>query len=76
MLTAEDRALGTYLSGETPGAPSTVAPPTLDEMVMLSIEGGHLGTLRRLLDAGARVDGDPGSPEIPLGHACWRGPCR
>ena len=27
----------------------------------------------RLLDAGARVDGDPDSEEIPLGHACWRG---
>jgi len=24
----------------------------------------------RLLDAGARVDGDPNSEEIPLGHAC------
>jgi hypothetical protein len=29
--------------------------------------------MRRLLDAGARVDGDPASEEIPLGHACWRG---
>jgi hypothetical protein len=73
VLTAEDGAVGAYLSGETPGAPSTIAVSMLDEMVMLSIEGGHLDALRRLLDAGARVDGDPGSPEIPLGHACWRG---
>ena len=42
-------------------------------MLMLSIEGGHLEAMRRLLDAGARIDGDPDSEEIPLGHACWRG---
>ena len=29
--------------------------------------------MRRLLDAGARIDGDPDSEEIPLGHSCWRG---
>ena len=40
---------------------------------MMSIEGGHLEAMRRLLDAGARIDGDPDSEEIPLGHACWRG---
>ena len=45
----------------------------LDEMVMRSIQGGHLDAMRRLLDAGARVDGDPDSEEVPLGHACWRG---
>ena len=39
---------------------------------MLTVEGGHLPAMRRLLDAGARVDGDPDSEEIPLGHACWR----
>jgi hypothetical protein len=38
-----------------------------------AVEGGHLDTMRRLLDAGARVDGDPESGEVPLGHACWRG---
>ena len=40
---------------------------------MASIEGGHLEAMRRLLDAGARIDGDPDSEEIPLGHSCWRG---
>ena len=40
---------------------------------MVSIEGGHLEAMRRLLDAGARIDGDPDSEEIPLGHSCWRG---
>ena len=29
--------------------------------------------VRELLDAGARVDGDPDCEEDPLGHACWRG---
>jgi len=29
--------------------------------------------MRRLLDGGARIDGDPDGDEIPLGHACWRG---
>jgi len=42
-------------------------------MVMGSVEGGHLETMRRLLDAGGRIDGDPDSHEIPLGHAWWRG---
>ena len=40
---------------------------------MGSVEGGHLETMRRLLDAGGRIDGDPDSHEIPLGHAWWRG---
>jgi ankyrin repeat protein len=71
-VTDEDRAIGTYLSGHD-GVPAAVPLSTLDEMLMLSIEGGHLEAMRRLLDAGARIDGDPRSEEIPLGHACWRG---
>jgi ankyrin repeat protein len=69
----EDRDLGSYLSGGDDGPPTAIALSMLDEMVMMSIEGGHLAAMRRLLDAGARVDGDPASEEIPLGHACWRG---
>jgi hypothetical protein len=42
----------------------------LDEVLMLSIEGGHLEAVRRLLDAGARVDGDPKRERIALGQAC------
>jgi ankyrin repeat protein len=30
-------------------------------------------TVAALLDAGARVDGDPDSEDDPLGQACWRG---
>jgi ankyrin repeat protein len=45
----------------------------LDEMLIRAIHGGHLAAVRRLLDAGARVDGDPDGEEIPLGQACWRG---
>ncbi|MBV8220069.1 MAG: hypothetical protein JO325_16510, partial [Solirubrobacterales bacterium] len=69
----EDRALGEYLYGRAGRVPAGVATATLDEMVMGSIEGGHIEAMRRLLDAGARIDGNPESEEIPLGHACWRG---
>ena len=48
-------------------------PAPVSAMLMTTIEGGHLDAMRRLLDAGARIDGDPDSEEIPLGHACWRG---
>ena len=50
-----------------------MSPPLLDEMLILAVQGGHLETMRRLLDAGARVDGDPESADDPLGQACWRG---
>jgi ankyrin repeat protein len=48
-------------------------PALLDEMLILAVQGGHLETMRQLLDAGARVDGDPASDDDPLGQACWRG---
>jgi hypothetical protein len=51
---------------------TTIALSMLDEMVILSIQRGDLAVMRRLLDAGARLDGDPDSEEIPLGQACWR----
>jgi hypothetical protein len=69
----EDRALGALIAGAGHEIPRGVALSLLDEMVMGSVEGGHLDAMRRLLDAGARIDGDPESEEIPLGHACWRG---
>jgi ankyrin repeat protein len=72
-VTARDEALGAYIGGRSGGAPPNVAGPLLDEMLMLAIQGGHLDAMRRLLDAGARIDGDPESEEVPLGHACWRG---
>ena len=50
-----------------------VPPALLDEMLILAVQGGHLETMRRLLDAGARVDGDPESEDDPIGQACWRG---
>ena len=71
-ITDDDRALGALVAGTERAAPSGVALSMIDEMVMRSIEGGHLEAMRRLLDAGARMDGDPDSEEIPLGHACWR----
>lgn len=77
-VTDQDRAIGTYLSREDRGVPGGVPLPALDEMLILSIQGGHLEAMRRLLDAGARIDGDPDGGErngegIPLGQACWRG---
>jgi ankyrin repeat protein len=72
VVTDTDLALGAYLAGRDRTSPELVAS-ALDEMLMLSIQGGHLESMRRLLDAGARIDGDPDSDEVPLGHACWRG---
>lgn len=42
-------------------------------MTVLAVQRGDLAALRNLLDAGARVDGDPDSEDDPLGQACWRG---
>jgi len=71
--TDQDRALGAYLGRAEDVPPTGIDPATLDEMVMIAIRRGHLDAMRRLLDAGARIDGDPDGEEIPLGHACWRG---
>ena len=71
-VTDEDRALGSLPLRKRVVAPTGSRSP-LDELLMASVEGGHLEAMRRLLDAGARVDGDPDAEEIPLGHACWRG---
>lgn len=53
--------------------PDTIPLSLLDEMVILSVQRGRPETMRRLLDAGARLDGDPDSEDDPLGQACWRG---
>ncbi|HEX4036218.1 MAG TPA: hypothetical protein VHX66_17385 [Solirubrobacteraceae bacterium] len=74
VVSDEDRALGLFMSsGAGGGLPAGVPLALADEMTMLAIEGGHDEAMVRLLDAGARVDGDPESEEIPLGHSCWRG---
>ena len=72
-ITDDDRALGALVTGRSEAVPGGVALSLLDEMMTISIQGGHLEAMRRLLDAGARIDGDPDSDEIPLGQACWRG---
>ncbi len=68
----EDRALGRYLSGREPRLAHAPDVRVLDAMLLGAVEGGFDDTAVRLLDAGARVDGDPAGEEIPLGHACWR----
>jgi ankyrin repeat protein len=72
-ITDDDCALGALVAGRSEVVPGGVARSLLDEMVTMSVQGGHLEAMRRLLDAGARIDGDPDSDEIPLGQACWRG---
>ncbi len=72
VITDEDRAIGSYLAGRSRAAPHGVSLAMLDEMLDGAVEGGHLDTMRRLLDAGARVDGDPAGTQIPLRQACWR----
>ena len=69
-VTAADRALGAFLSGASETTPA--GGIDLDEMLMMAVQGGHTAAVERLLDAGARVDGDPGTEEVPLGHAAWR----
>jgi ankyrin repeat protein len=59
--------------GATAAAQPQIVPELLDEMLILAIQGGHLATMCELLDAGARVDGNPQADDDPLGQACWRG---
>ena len=73
VVTDADRALGSFVSGGSAAPPSTVSVELLDEMLMLSIQGGRIEAVSRLLDGGARIDGDPDKDEVPLGHSCWRG---
>jgi ankyrin repeat protein len=71
IVSDQERALGRYLSGER--VAFSVDRSLADKLLMLSIETGHLEPMRRLLDAGAIIDGDPESDQVPLGNACWRG---
>jgi len=75
VVTDEDRALAAYLCGEGPAPPTSpsLSPALLSEMVISAVPGGYFETMFRLLDAGARVDGDPDGDDDPLGQACWRG---
>jgi ankyrin repeat protein len=66
----EDYALGAFFSGEAmPGGETS----GLEEMLDMVAHSGDLEAVRRLLDAGARVDGDPADEGTPLGQAAWRG---
>lgn len=68
-VTGGDRALGAYLSGGTARPSGGI---DLDAMLFTAVQGGHTTTVERLLDAGARVDGDPATDGVPLGQAAWR----
>ncbi len=58
---------------QSAGAGPDPSTSLLDEMLVLSVQGGRFETACRLLDSGAHLDGDPdaGRPP-PLGEACWR----
>jgi ankyrin repeat protein len=66
----EDRALGAFLAGS--GSPPAHATG-LDELLDQAVHAGDLDAVRRLLRAGARVDGDPNREHTPLAQAAWRG---
>ena len=66
----EDRALGSYLGGE--GAAPAEAEG-LEAMLDAAVLAGDVEAVRRLLDAGARVEGDPEAEYDPLRQAAWRG---
>ena len=72
-VSPEDEALGAYLADAQQSPPAGLEVALLDEMLMSAVEGGYLEAMRRLLDVGSRIDGNPESEGIPLGHACWRG---
>ena len=73
-VTDDDLAIGGFLSGRGGAARvPAVASSALDEMLMIAVQGGHLQAMRRLLDAGADIDGDSDGEGTPLGQACWRG---
>jgi len=70
-LRAEDRVLGAFLSAGGPAPPPGAAG--LDELLDLAVQAGDVGSVRRLLDAGARVGADPARDRGPLAQAAWRG---
>jgi ankyrin repeat protein len=74
LITAEDRAIGSLWapSAERPpvtGAGPRVVPPP--DLLDWAAQSGDLAAVRRLLAAGAAVDGTPDLR--PMGQAAWRG---
>jgi ankyrin repeat protein len=64
-------------AGAEPGDDPPLSPATetavLDLMLIVAVQRGDLADVRRMLDAGARIDGDPAGERGPLSQACWRG---
>jgi ankyrin repeat protein len=69
-VTPDDRTLGAIIGGEN--APDH-AFAGLQDMLAVAIGAGDILTVRRLLDAGAPVDGTADVEHNPLAEGCWRG---
>jgi hypothetical protein len=67
-----DRALGAFLAGAG-DPPANANGLHLEEMLDMAAHAGDVRATRRLIDAGAPVDGDPAADRTPLAQACWRG---
>ena len=71
-VTPDDRSLSAIVGGER--APDhAIAIAGLADMLGAAIPAGDILTVRRLLDAGAPVDGTADAEHNPLAEACWRG---
>jgi ankyrin repeat protein len=69
-VSSDDRTLGRIVGGESPPDHAIAG---LEDMLAVAMPAGDTLTVRRLLDAGAPVDGAPDAEHSPLGEACWRG---
>ena len=69
LVTAEDGVIGSlWVPSAAGGSPGVVPPPDLLDW---AAQSGDLTAVRRLLAAGAAVDGTPDLR--PMGQAAWRG---
>jgi ankyrin repeat protein len=72
VVTDMDRALGTVMTGhQSPGG--TSAPIPSADLLDWAATTGDVVAVRRLLAAGALVDGPPQTESGPLRQAAWRG---
>ena len=71
QMWGDDAVAAVFGSRGTRASPATGGPPPLDEMLQIAIQQGDLDVVRRLLSAGAAIDGS--GIDAPIAQACWRG---